>query len=281
MRILITGATGNVGSKVLARVNQSDTEIFAGVRNPNSDSKKVSEYCDQVCQIDFEKKIYPSQTFDAIFLVRPPQLTDPDLFREFLNKHPKTTHIVFLSVQGAGERSYLPHAKIEKVISELEFEHTFIRPSYFMENLTTTLWDELERNQRIYLPAGDTTFTWTAISDIADIASETLLGHIKKSIITVGSEQFTFEETVGKINRLCGVNFSYKSPNVISYMFYSIWQGKSFSYLLVMLLLHFVPRFTADNSAIDDDYEQITGQKPTSLDEFIKNHCDQFQQLSQ
>ena len=158
MKILITGATGNVGGAVLDKLEPQDADVYAGVRDIERAKTQLNCRDSQLCLIDFEKEKYPQIDFDAVFLIRPPQLAKPDLFRKYLKTLKPTTKIVFLSVQGAERKSYLPYAKIEKVICDLGLKHVFIRPSYFMENLTTTLWDELVENNRIYLPSSDLKF---------------------------------------------------------------------------------------------------------------------------
>lgn len=120
LKILITGATGNVGVAILSRFDPQ-ADVYAGVRN--LEKAKTHPQCKnyKLCVIDFEQEIYPRQDFDAVFLLRPPQLAKPEIFRKYLSTLKSTTKVVFLSVQGADTKSYLPHAKIEKVISTLGF----------------------------------------------------------------------------------------------------------------------------------------------------------------
>ena len=281
MRILVTGATGNVGRTVIDTIDTSRAEIFAGARNRSKAEDKLEGRQITYCSIDFEKGAYPSVNFDAVFLIRPPQLTDPDLFERFLRSLHADTKIVFLSVEGAGRRSYLPHSKIEKVIEKLGFRHLFIRPGYFMENLTTTLWEELKKNNRIFLPAGRLEFNWVAISDIAQIASRALLEDLEESSVVIGgSERYNFNEAVAAINRICGTEFIYESPNLLHYVFYSIKKGKSWSYIFVMLLLHYLPRYGENRQRESSDYKRLTDKELTTLEEFIREHAELFGSLN-
>ena len=273
MKILITGATGNVGGAILDRLD-CQADIYAGVRNcdPNLHGKY------QLCVVDFEKQIYPRIDFDAIFLVRPPQLANPDLFRKYLATLKLTTKIVFLSVQGAGTKSYLPHAKIEKIINTLGFKHTFIRPSYFMENLTTTLWDELAENNRIYLPSSDLVFNWIAVSDVAKVAIEALKRDLEKDSLEItGSSNLNFHQVVSTINNTCGTNIKYVSPSLVKFVIYNLSKGKKISYVLVMILLHYLPRFSQNNNLTSTDFQHVTDCQPVSMEEFIWDNCKLFQ----
>jgi len=46
--------------------------------------------------------------------------------------------------------------------------------------------------------------------------------------------------------------------------------------ILVMIMLHFLPRFQKE-SKISDFYEKLTGKKPTSLIDFIRREKDKFE----
>ena len=177
-------------------------QVFGILKDPgNNLIVKITNYVSLI----LKKRNIPQIDFDAVFLIRPPQLAEPDLFRQYLKTLKPTTKVVFLSVQGAERKSYLPHAKIEKVIRDLDLKHIFIRPSYFMENLTTTLWDELVENNRIYLPSADLKFNWIAVSDIAEVGKKALECDLNvDSLEIVGSSNLDFQQVVSAVNNICG-----------------------------------------------------------------------------
>ena len=281
MKILITGASGNVGRAILSKFTQSDVQLFAGVRDAQRSKTTLDNGC-EYCALDLEKGIYPDIDFDAIFLMRPPQLAHPEIFENFLKTLNPSTKIVFLSVYGADKRHYLPHAKIEKVISRNGFQHVFIRPCYFMENLTTTLWKELKQNKRIYLPSSNLKFQWVAVDDIAEVSKTALLQDVRSEAVNVCSDEiYGFQEVINKINSICSTKFSYKSPSLIKYVMYNIKSHEKLSFTLVMLLLHFLPRFGKQEAAPSSDIKQIIGRNPVSLDDFIERNCKQFAGLTE
>ena len=278
MKILITGATGNVGGEILNRLD-CRADIYAGVRNIER-AKNLHLQNHKLCVIDFEKKIYPQIDFDAVFLIRPPQLAKPDLFRKYLTTLKPTTKVVFLSVRGADTKSYLPHAKIEKIINTLGLKHTFIRPSYFMENLTTTLWNELAKNNRIYLPSSDLVFNWIAVTDVAEVAIEALKRDLTKDSLEItGSSNLNFDRVVSAINNICTTNIKYASPSLIQFVIYNLKNRKKISYILVMILLHYLPRFDKNNNRTSTDFQNVSDRQPVSIEKFIRDNCKLFQQI--
>ncbi len=216
----------------------STVDLYAGVRDPPRPRRTAFEVDCQPCLVDFEKAIFPAIPFDAVFLMRPPQLADPALFATFLATLQPSTRVVFLSVQGADTKSYLPHAKIETLIREMGLPHVFLRPSYFMENLTTTLWPELEANHRIFLPSGKLRLNWIAVSDVAEVGALALLGRVADD--RGGCEQYGHPGFRGgwwtPSIRCCGTELTYRSPFLLGYVIYSLRQGTPFSYILIMLL---------------------------------------------
>jgi len=280
MRVLITGASGNVGSVVLKRLLHSSLDLHVGVRDVGRVTKILRTDRVDYCQLDFEKEQYPDIEFDAVFLVRPPQLADPRLFENFLRTLRPDTRIVFLSVLGADTKAYLPHAKIEQVILKLGLPHVFIRPSYFMENLTTTLWEELEKNNRIFLPAGDLKLNWVAIQDIAEIAAKALKGDIGDiSVEVCGPEMLGFAEVVDLINAACGTHVVYESPSLFRYLGHCLMQRETLSYIFVMLMLHYLPRFSRGETPVSHDFERITRKPPKCVESFVAEHKHVFNKL--
>src|SRR6056297_3395326 len=105
--------------------------------------------------------------------------------------------IVFLSVQGAEKSNVIPHRKIEKLILNSGLEYIFIRPSYFMQNLTTTLLEDIRKNHRIVLPAGRARFNWVDGKNVGEVGA-VLLEHFEdyanQGIDVTGSENLSFYE---------------------------------------------------------------------------------------
>ncbi|WP_380057580.1 NmrA family NAD(P)-binding protein [Falsihalocynthiibacter sp. SS001] len=272
-RILVTGATGNVGSEVLDALRSAGHFVVAGVRDPQSVQGPA-------CQIDFEGETEIDGSYRAVFLMRPPHLTDPDLFERFLDAFPRDTLIVFLSVQGAEHQSYIPHAKIERVISEMGFPHVFVRPSYFMENLTTTLWPELKRSNRIYLPAGDLKLDWVSARDITEICAKALTGEITSQAVTVTSGAcMGFDEVCQKLNGTLGTTIQYHAASLLGFVRHSRRHGVGWSYVFVMLMLHFLPRFSRDTSAPVDRVHRLLGRPAETIEEFAKRNAETFSKL--
>lgn len=287
-KILITGATGNIGKsliKYLIELN-SEIKIIAGIRDFDKDVKILSNFKNiEFVNFDFENE----ETFDnalngieRVFLLRPPHISDIDkYFRPLFDKFKEYSinEIVFLSVQGAEKSKVIPHNKIERLILEYKFKYIFIRPSYFMQNLTTTLLVGIRDRKEIILPSGDAKFNWVDVENISEVCANLLIRFDEfknNSYEITGYENMSYNELVKLMNIALKNKISYKSINPISFYFYKRKEGLSSGFAIVMLILHFLPRFQSE-PIISTFYEKLTGKKPTSLMEFIEREKNKWE----
>jgi len=286
-RILITGATGNVGEAVIRYLIEAKSadNIVAGVRTIAKDRYHFPQYPNlEYIEFDFAKPTTfdnALKNIDRVFLLRPPNLADVQKYFQPLMEKLKATgvqEIVFLSVQGAEKSSIIPHHKIEQLIRTYQLDFVFLRPSYFMQNLTTTLLHDIQQKRQIILPAGKAKFNWVDVENIGEVAAIVLTNFQKyknRAYELTGYKHENFYTVAGLIRQITGEKIMYKNVNPV-YFFYLKWlEGLPFGKIMVMLVLHFLPRFQ-EKPAISDFYEKVTGQKPTTLREFIEREKDHF-----
>jgi len=126
-KILITGATGNVGKETIRKLLNSSNdqiEIIAGVRDLNKSKKSLNYDKINFAKFNFKnKKLIKNslKDIDRMLLIRPPAISKVKKYihpviKEAKNKNIK--QIVFLSLQGVENNPLVPHYKIEKLIKE-------------------------------------------------------------------------------------------------------------------------------------------------------------------
>lgn len=285
-KILITGATGNIGFEVIRFLYRNGTKnkIVAAVRNLDKARITFKEFPQlEYVEFDFEIPDLAEKAMkdvDSVFLLRPPHLSDIEIFRPLVAKMKEKgiSEVVFLSVQGAEKSKVIPHNKIEKLIKDVGLNCIFLRPSYFMQNLTTTLIGDLRAKHQIILPAGDAKFNWVDIENIAEVASITLDNfemYKNEAIEITGSENENFETVSKLLSKTLDKKIEFVNAN--PFRFYSIKkkEGIAKGMILVMIMLHFLPRFQKE-PVISNYYEKLTGKKPTKLIEFIKREKEKF-----
>jgi len=281
-KVLITGATGNVGTEVIKSLERIDhqLDLYAGVRSINDDRSKFDSYKIKFSEFDFtDCKTYKTALdgCDFLFLLRPPQISEVEkFFKPLINtcKEKCVKHIVFLSVQGVEKSKIIPHHKIEKLIVDSKIPYTFLRPAYFMQNFTTTLRNDLVNEKRIYLPAGSAKFTLIDVRDIGSVSASILTHtsqHLNKSYELTCKEKLTFSEMARALSSNLGIDIHFKSPSPVSFFLTKRKEKMPTMLILVMIMLHYFPRFQ-NEPKITDWVEKITNRLPITFEQFINDN---------
>lgn len=286
--ILITGATGNIGQAVIRFLfaNGTSDHIIAGVRDIEKAKSLFSSFprLDYVI-FDFEAK----ETFqaalidvDSCFLLRPPHITDvKKYFKPLIAQlqQSQVKQVIFLSVQGVETSRVIPHHRIEELIVESGLDYVFLRPSYFMQNLTTALLSDIRNRQEVFLPAGSTKFNWVDVENIGEavaILFEKFNENMNRAIELTGYENANFESVIEQMNQVVVRKVRYIDANPIHYYLTKRREGVSRGLIVVMILLHFLPRFQKE-PRISNVYEKLTGKKPTTVKKFLEREKAKFE----
>jgi uncharacterized protein YbjT (DUF2867 family) len=205
MSILITGATGTVGSQIVKRLAASGAEVKALVRQagkttwPEGVSEVVGDMGSPKSMRDALKGV---RTLFLLNAVVPDEVTQA-LLTLNLAQAAGINRIVYLSVINADTYTNVPHFTgkytVERMINAHEIPATILRPAYFMQNE-----DRLKSVVEMYgvypMPIGKIGVQMVDVRDIADVAAAELLARHNASqalptrvIEVVGPELITGE----------------------------------------------------------------------------------------
>lgn len=267
---MVTGANGRVGQSLIRYLSHQPVRIYAGVRKPESYAGAVAGV--EPVAFDFTRpESYASYLgqMDALFLMRPPQLTKMIHFRKCIDRavgyHLK--FVLFLSVQGADRSRIIPHARVEKLIRESGLPHCIIRPSWFMQNLEGPLWKDLAQRKEIFLPAGKARFLPIHVDDIGSAASQILLrgDHFNgQAVDLTGIEKLSFREMAAILSEELDEPIRYRSPGLLAFLRRKRKEGLSWDFALVQYMLHFLPRLSSPGK-LSEKVEEITGRPPRAF----------------
>lgn len=276
---MITGASGKVGKAILRFFTPTqEQELYVATRSKNPLASHQL-YFDLE---DAEGSAHSLEKVDTLFLLRPPQISDVQTYFSplvYTARQQGIKHIIFLSVQGAEKSPLIPHARIEKLIDRTSIARTFIRPSYFMQNLTDALLEDIRERDRIFLPAGGAEFRWVDVSDVGKAIAAILArtkAHAGKAYTIAGRELLSFDRVAAMLSDALGREIRYISPNPIEFFLSKKKQGMKTSFILVLIMLHYLPRFQSP-PPVSEDLKLLTGERPTTLKEFIDTNLQQWQ----
>ncbi len=275
--ILITGATGNVGREVIRALHaRGGAVIRAGMRDVARAAPDLAAFDGiELMVFDFaDPHTYAPALAgcDALFLLRPPQVTDA--FGKLVSqaKAAGVGHIVFLSVQGAENNRFIPHHKTEELLRRSGVPFTLLRPAYFTQNFTTTLHEDLARRHRVFVPAGRARFTLIDVRDIGDVAAVVFLDpgprHHGQAYALTARYRLNFQQMVDQLSAGLGVPITYVSPSPWRFFWTKRRENLPTGFILIMTLLHYLPRFAAE-PPLSPAVTKLLGREPTEFAQFV------------
>ena len=283
MKILVTGASGNVGKYVVQELIEKGEDVVAG-GNDIVKIQNLFEHKVDYAKLDFtDEKTFEKalEKVDRVFLMRPPHLGKPEDLYPFIEcmKSRKIKMVSFLSLMGVEKNTIPPHHKIEKYIERLELPYAHIRPSFFMQNISGVHSVEIKERNEIFIPAGKSKISFIDTKDIG-LAIATVLHHPEKYKNTAhtltGPEALDFYQIADILSEVTGKKILYRKPGFLRYRSYYIRnRGLDKNYVNVTVALYFMTRMgTAEK--VTDEYYRLTERKPRTFREFAMENINCF-----
>lgn len=277
-KILVLGASGNVGSEVVKRLQACEIPFRIGVHHPiRADCASDNTY--ELVPFDFLKPDTYAQTFagiESMFLVRPPMLAN--IVRDIepsirAARDAGVQHIVFLSIQGVENKPFVPHYKIEQLIQAVGFRYTFLRASFFMQNLSTTHARDIREFDEIALPVGKAKTSFVDVRDLGAVAVKALTKpeHINQAYTLTGREALDYEQVATKLSHILNRQITYTNPFILTFIRDQLKSGKQLGNVLVMAGLYTITRF-GNAREVTHDVEMILGRPPITFDKFVRDY---------
>ena len=283
--ILVIGALGNVGAEVVKQVLASGGKVRAA----DIDEKKLRErFGDTVeaVRFDFTDPTTYEATFQDItkmFYMRPPHITN--IQRDMVPsmnaaKAAGVERVVFLSLIGIEKTTYVPHYKVETYLKALNLQTTFLRASFFMQNLNTTHRQEIQERDEIYVPVGAAKTSFLDVRDIGAVAAVALTqpGHENKAYDLTGPEALNYWQAAGILSEVLGRQITYKNPNPLAFLLNTVRRGTPFVFALVMTGLYTATRFGQAN-IVTREVERLTGRKPISFRQYAEDYKNSWVEI--
>ena len=271
--IFVMGASGRVGGAVLAALPE-----YARVRAA-SQRPQQSEGIDWVqFSLDDPDTFAKALTgVDAIFLMRPPQITTGAAFVPFLTAAKATNirRIVALSVAGAESNAFLPHHAMEQQIMKLGFDWTMIRPSDFMQNLETVHLESIRDRDEIAVPAGKGRSSFIDVADIGEVIAKVLLqdGHGGMGYTLTGPKALNFFQVAHILTDVLGRPIRYRELGAMAFLWEHLRSGRALGIGLVMTALYTVQRL-GKSATVTDEVRQLLGRPPNDMRTYTTRSAD-------
>ena len=217
--ILVTGSTGNVGSKLLVELLARKAPVRAFARKSEDVKRLKAQGIDAIRgdMTDRESVRSALQGVTRLYILTPssPQLEEIESMFVEEAKKAGVLHIVKHSVLGADVNAICPftsiHAQAEDVIKASGVAYTFLRLNSFMQNFVTSHARSIVAQGTFYEPLADAQVSHVDTRDIALAAANVLTeaGHEGRAYDITGPEAHTDAQIAEKLTALLGKQITY------------------------------------------------------------------------
>jgi len=282
MTYLITGATGDIGSKVVEQLLQRGERPRIYVRDAEKAQARFGDKIDI-----FGGDLADSATLQAalegveeFFLLNSgPQIPARDEAAAKAAKATGVRHLVKLSSldvrQGLAIGAW--HERGETAIRASGICFTFVQPTGFMSNLLA--WARSIKSEGVVRSStGDGRRAFIHTQDIAAVATEALTSskYDGKSLPITGPEAITFAEVTGKIGAAIGKQLTFQSiSDEEAGQRYAGATGAPAEDTEAHVALWRAIR-EGRLASVTDNVEHILGRKPITLDQWIQENAAAF-----
>lgn len=260
-QILVLGANGKTGSRVVERLEKLNLPVRKGSRStvPKFDWE-YSENWEEVLEgissvyITFQPDLAVEGSDDAIRLL------------SRLAREAGVEKLVLLSGRGEKEAEVC-----EKIIMESGLKWTIVRASWFSQNFSESFFLDPILQGYVSLPVGDVKEPFIDADDIADVvvASLTEEGHDGKLYEVTGPRLLSFKEAVAEISDATGRTIVYEQPSIEEYVAQMDAYQIPKEYIDLSTYL-FTEVLDGRNASISHGIEEALGRKPKDFSEYVK-----------
>jgi uncharacterized protein YbjT (DUF2867 family) len=276
-KILVTGATGNVGSAVLGNLGTTDVNLRALAH----DESKARSLKDRGVEAVVGELLEPETLIPAlegvstvllITPIHPEQVTQATNVIEAAKESGNDPRIVRLSVHQASHeapsRNSRQHAQIEDELRSSGLPYTLLRPQSFMQNTLATA-RTVASEGKIYQPFKDGKLGMIDAWDIGEVAAKVLTeeGHEGAVYTLTGPAAISFYEVAEALSEVLGKEVRYvdisleDAKRAMLNMGLSEWRAD-------VLIEYAKAHSEGYSNFTTEDVEQLTGHRATSYQEF-------------
>lgn len=283
--LLITGATGSVGTQLVKKLVNINVSFRALVRSNDQGDLMAGLPQAEIALGDLSDShslAHALQGIEKAFLLTNSSEYAEELQLNFINAAQKAgvKHIVKLSQLAADQASPVRflryHAAVEERIRESGMDYTFLRPNLFMQGLIK-FGHSVRYERQFYGSLGNAAVSAVDIRDIAGVAAKVLTenGHENKIYNITGNKSLTHFQMAEVLSRVLEAEITYVDLNseqmreALTVAGFPEWQVEG----LIEDYAHYAKGEAAE---IFNTVHEITGKPAIQFEQFVHDHLEFF-----
>jgi uncharacterized protein YbjT (DUF2867 family) len=274
--ILVTTPNGKVGSEVAKQLLEQGHPVRLGAHTVEKAQAAFPQA--EVAPFDFadeDKARAALVGIEALYLASPGDSQAEPVKRVVdLAKEAGVERVVRLSAMGV-EASDNPLREVEQHLEVSGLQYTLLRPSWFMQNYSTTNAQSIRAQGAFYEPSGDAKTGFIDARDIAAVAVKALTedGHHAQAYVLTGGRAYDRYEVAAAISQATGKAVTYQEVSEAQFQEGMTSAGMPEHYVALLTGLYQIVR-AGHTAAVTDTVEKVTGRAPTTLEQFARDHKD-------
>jgi uncharacterized protein YbjT (DUF2867 family) len=275
--ILVTAASGQVGSAALNVLATAGAEVRALVRDPSAFAAREGV---QVVQGDFDDDTSFAEALRGVAVMLLAGRDSPDSVsqhrRVLAQVHQAgVRHVVKLSAIGASPESPIAlmreHHEVDEEVRKGPAGWTLLKPHLYMQNLLGAA-NAVRREGRLAAPMGPNRFPLVDTRDVgaAAVVLRDPAAHAGKEYALTGPVALSYEEVAKALTAIAdrAVTYQAVAPEEFEYRLRAAGmpEWRAFD------LAHIASAYGASENIVSPDLAMLLGRRPRSLSEFLEDH---------
>ncbi len=282
--ILITGATGMFGSRVLRESVARGARVRGLVHSPGRISQ-VEEAGAEAVVGDLDRpETLPAalKGVERVFLVTPMDLKGGARGSAVIEaaRTAGVGHIVKLhgAVRHDGDVLDRQHQETMRTLRASGLEWTLFSPQTVMETNLLGQADAVRQTGAMWGTAGEGRAAMVAAEDCGRAGGVVMTteGHEGREYAITGPVAVTLTEIAAAMTRVLGRPIAYNDLPEADFKAALLESGMSEEEAEVGILLHYRAFRRGDAELVTNDYKKLTGQTPTTIETWLKAHAAAF-----
>lgn len=287
--VLIIGATGQVGSKVIDSLitNKADVNIVAAIRSEKQQESFKSRQINTtfINLDDSSTHLTALEGIDTVFLLTGYTVDMLTQSKTILDNAKKAgvRNVVHLGACGRDDTSvahWAWHQMVERYIEWHGFTFTHLRPEAFMQNILRYGGKSTAEKGVLNAYLANAKQSWVDVEDIALVAAKVIESPAKHSGQTyrLGYDAKNYAEIAELMTDIIGKPYTYIALPPEDFLHDMIAAGAEMSYM-TCVYEHwklYANGLIPGADEVFDNFYAITGKQPTKWPEFIAKHKEQL-----
>jgi uncharacterized protein YbjT (DUF2867 family) len=276
--VLVTGATGNIGSKVVAELRERGVPFRAFVRDPDRAAAVLGGET-ELAHGDFAEPASVRRALDGVERMFLLCANDPKQVEYGANAIDAAAaagvrQVVMLSTVGAEAGSptvfFDQHGRVEEHLRGSGIPAVVLRSSHMMSNILGSAMT-IRQADRFFLPAGDARIAMIDPCDVAAAAAAALVTseYDGRTHILTGPEAITYGEVARLLSSALGRPIEYVDvPDDAAVA--GMVQGGLPQWLAEHVVATFKALRGGENASTTGSVRELTGREPRGFEEFTR-----------